>query len=105
MTVYLPAWHSHCTRARFTIVVSGSDKIAVHWSPLLYLQRRVAKLASGLFYCWLLLCNNNMAANLQWFTSGYGSRRFRIVACYGSRRFVALLNAHLEGNAARRDCW
>jgi len=35
MTVYLPEWHSHCTRARFTAVVSCSDDLAVHSCPLL----------------------------------------------------------------------
>jgi len=40
---------------------------------------QVAKLVSGLFYCWSLSCNNNMATNLQMFTSSYDIRRF--VAC------------------------
>jgi len=31
------------------------------------MQEQVAKLASGLFYCWSLSCNNNMATNLQMF--------------------------------------
>jgi len=35
-----------------------------------------------------------MATNLQ-----------RFISCYGSSRFVALLNAELAGNAARRECW
>jgi len=43
------------------------------------LQGQVAKLASGLFYCWSLSCNNNTATNLQMFTSSYDIRRF--VAC------------------------
>jgi len=67
---------THCTRARFTVVVSCSDELAVHSCPLICLQGQVAKLASGLFYCWSLLRNNNMATNLQRFTSIYGSRRF-----------------------------
>jgi len=94
MTVYLPVWHSHCTRSRFRVMVSCSGKLAVHSCTLLYLQRRVAKLASRLFYCRYLLCNNSMATNLQRFTS-----------CFGSGRCVALLNADLAGNAARRECW
>jgi len=69
MTVYLPVWHSHCTRSRFTITVSCSDKLAVHSCLFLYLQRHVAKLASKLFYCWSSLCSNSMATNLQRFTS------------------------------------
>jgi len=42
----------------------------------LCLQRRVAKVASGLFCCWSLLRNNTVATNLQRFTLYYGSRRF-----------------------------
>jgi len=42
----------------------------------------VAKVASGLFYCWSLLRSNNMAANLQKFTSYYGSRRFVAWDCW-----------------------
>jgi len=34
------------------------------------------KLASVLLYSWSLLRNNNMAINLQMFTSSYGNRRF-----------------------------
>ena len=50
---------------------SSSDELAVPSCPLLCLQGQVAKLASGLFYCWSLLCNNNMATNLLMFTSSY----------------------------------
>jgi len=41
-----------------------------------------SNVASGLYYCWSLLRNNNMATNLQ-----------RFSLCYGGRRFVAW------------DCW
>ena len=34
------------------------------------------EVASGLFYCWSLLRNNNMATNLQRLTLYYGGRRF-----------------------------
>ena len=54
MTVYLPVWHSHCTRPRFTVTMSCSDEIAVHSCPLLCAQREVVKHASGLFYFWSL---------------------------------------------------
>jgi len=37
--VYLPLWHSHYTRARFTVLVSGSGEVAVHSCPLFCLQR------------------------------------------------------------------
>ena len=40
MTVYLPVWHWHCTRARFTVLVSCSDEFAVHSCPLLCLQKQ-----------------------------------------------------------------
>ena len=43
-------------------------------NPLLCLQRQIAKLVSALFYYWPLLRNNNMATNLQRFTSSCCSR-------------------------------
>ena len=73
---FLLVWNSHCTRVRFTVIVSCSDELAVHSCPLLYLQRWVAKVASGFFCCWSLLRNNNMTTNLQRFTLYYGGRRF-----------------------------
>jgi len=39
MTLYLPVWH--CSRARFTVLVSCNDEIAVRSCPLLCLQRQV----------------------------------------------------------------
>jgi len=47
----------------------------LHSCLLLCQQRQVAKLASRFFYCWSLLPNNNLASNLQMFTSSYDSRR------------------------------
>ena len=79
ITVPLPVWHSHCTRARFTVLVSCSGELAVHSCPLLCLQGQVAKIASGWFYCWSLLCNNNMATKLLMFTSRDDSRRLALV--------------------------
>jgi len=75
-------YETHCTRARFTFTVSCSDELAVHSCPFFCLQRRVAKVARGLFYCWSLLRNNNMATNLQRFTSYYGGRRFVAWDCW-----------------------
>jgi len=46
------------------------------------LQRRVAKVTSGLFCCWSLLRNNTVATNLQRFTLYYGSRRFIAWDCW-----------------------
>jgi len=40
------------------------------------------KVTSGLFYCWSLLRNNNMATNLQRFTLYCGSRRFAAWHCW-----------------------
>ena len=79
---FLPVWNSHCTRVGFTVMVSYSDQLAVHSCPLFCLQRRVAKVASGFFYCWSLLRDNNMATNLQRFTVYYGSRRFVAWDCW-----------------------
>jgi len=94
LTIYLPVWHSDRTSARFTVLVPCIDELTVHSCFLLCLQRQVAKATNGLFYCWSLLRNNNMATNLQRFTSCYGSRRF---AC------MCLLNADfLSGNATRQ---
>ena len=47
MTLYLLVWHSHCTKARFTVLVWCSDELAVHSFPLLRLQTHVVKLASS----------------------------------------------------------
>jgi len=76
MIVYLPVCHSHCTRSRFTVPVSCSEELEFHSCPPLCLQRQVPKLAIGMFRCWVLLRKKNKAANLQRFTSSYGSRRF-----------------------------
>jgi len=38
ITAYLPVWHSHCTRARFTVLLSCSAGLALHSCPLLCLQ-------------------------------------------------------------------
>jgi len=56
--------------------VSCSDWLAVHWCPILCLQRRVAKVARGLFCCWSWLRNNTAATHLQRAALNYGSRRF-----------------------------
>ena len=102
---FLRVWNSHCTRVRFTVVVSCSDELAVDSCPLLCLQRRVANVASGLFYCWSLLRNNNMATNLQRFTLYYGGRRFVAWDCWtqtswqvmqrDSDMLIAVSHAHL----------
>jgi len=46
------------------------------------LQRRVVKVARGLFCCWSLLRNNTVATNPQRFTLCYGSRRFVAWNCW-----------------------
>jgi len=79
---FVPVWNLHCTRVRFTVVVSCSDELAVHSCPLLCLQRWVAKVASGFFCCWSLLRNNHMATNLQRFTLYYGGRCFVAWNCW-----------------------
>ena len=67
---------------RLTVLVSCSDELAVHICSFICLQRQVVKLASGLFYRWSLLQNNNMATNLHRFTSSYGSSRFATCDCW-----------------------
>jgi len=43
-----PIWPAHCTRARFTLVLSWIDELVVHSCLLPDLQMHAAKLASGL---------------------------------------------------------
>jgi len=97
MTLILHKSQAHCSDVMVMVMVycfiwlwcngngllfhmSCSDEVAVRSFPFICLQRQFAKLASGLFYCWSLLCNNNMAADLQRLTWIYGSRCF--AACY-----------------------
>jgi len=54
MTVYLLVWHWHRTRARFIVLVSCNDEIAISSCPLLCLQRQVAKLA----WQWFQTCSS-----------------------------------------------
>jgi len=82
MTVFLPVWHSHCTRVRFTVIVSCSDEFTVHSCPLLCLQRQFAKVSNRLLYCWSIMRNNTMVANLQKFTLYYGSRCLAAWDCW-----------------------
>jgi len=56
MTVHLPVRHSHCTRASFTVLVSCSRELAVHFC----LVHGMAELGNGFFCCWSLLRNNTM---------------------------------------------
>ena len=94
---FLPVWNSHCTRVRFTVIVSCSDELAVNSCLFLCLQRRFAKVASGLFCCWSLLRNNTVATNLQRFTL------YCITETGVLFHITRLLNAHiLAGNAARQ---
>jgi len=76
VSVYLSIWH--CSRARFTVLVSCND-IAVRSCQLLCLQSQVLKLASGLFHWWSSLRNNSTAINVETFASSCDSRR--ISAC------------------------
>jgi len=64
MPIYFPVWHSHCTRASFTVLVSCRDELrTAHSCPLICLQRQVAKRGKELFHYWPLLRSNNMATN------------------------------------------
>ena len=82
--VHFPVWHSHCTGAKFTVLVSCRDELlTVHSCPLLWLQSAEAgcETGEGIFYYWPLLRNNNMATNLQTFTSSCGNRYFAACDC------------------------
>ena len=52
MSIYLPIWHSHCTRFRF--IHFTVSELAVRSCPLLCVTKR----ASGFICCWSLLRNN-----------------------------------------------
>ena len=54
MPVYLPLWHSHCTTASFTVLVSFFNELAVHSCPLLC----VSKLGREFFGCWSYCVTN-----------------------------------------------
>jgi len=86
-------WFNSCIGSSFVCMTLTPHKSQVHYSGLmqlcvcssimsiLFLQRQVAKLASVLFHRWSLLRNNNMATNLQRFTSNNGRRRFTACDC------------------------
>jgi len=81
-------------RQRFTVLVSCSGELTIHSCPLICLQGQVAKLVSGLFCCWPLLRDNNMATNLQGFTLRSGNRCFAACDCWAQ--------TSLAGKAARQ---
>jgi len=62
MTVYLPIGHSHCARARFTVLISCRYELTFHSSALICPQRQDAKFLSGLFRS--LLRNNDIKLRL-----------------------------------------
>ena len=72
MPLYFSVWHSLCTTAKFTVLVSCSGELAVHSCSLLCM----ANLGADFFWCWCLLRNNVTAVNLQRFASSYDRRRF-----------------------------
>jgi len=82
----------HKSQVHSYSIMSCCDELAVHTCPLLCLQRRVAKGASGLFYCWSSLRNNsNKSAKVHFIL------RQQAFCC------MRLLNAHILGvNAARQ---
>ena len=98
-------WFNSCYDSLFASITLTLHKRQVHCSgvmqwwvcsslmrPLLPAKAGM-KVENGLFYCWCLLRNNNMATNLQ-----------RLTSCYGSRSFdcMWLLNANfLSGNATK----
>jgi len=84
MTVCFPVWHSHCTRASFTVLVSCRDELlTVHSRPLICLQRQIAKLGKEFLCYWTLLRNNNIPRTIfQRFTSSCGNRCFAACDCW-----------------------
>jgi len=96
MTVFLPVWNSHCTRVRFTVTVSCSDGLAIHSCLFPCLQRRLVKVASGLFCSWSLLRNNTVATNPQRFTLYYGSRWFVAWDCWTQTFWHAARQWHAD---------
>jgi len=75
---------------RFTVLMSYSSELAVHSCPLLC----VAELGSKFFWCWSLLSNNNMAANLQ--------RLVTVVGIFPHIAFERGRHGLATGNAARQ---
>ena len=49
LTVYLPVWHSHCTRARFTILASCNDEFAFQSCPLFFYRGRLRNWQANCF--------------------------------------------------------
>ena len=67
----------HCTRAKFTVLMSCSGELlTVHSYPLYLPAEAVCESWQWTFYYWPSLCDGNMATNLQRFTSSCGSRHF-----------------------------
>jgi len=65
MTVCLPVRHSHCTRARFTVLVSCRSELEVHLCSIGRPNLWADSSAVGL-YC----------VTITWLTSSYDSRHF-----------------------------
>jgi len=98
LKVYFPVWHSHCTWAKFTVLVLCRDELlTVHSCPLTCQQRQFVKLGNGLFYFWPLQRNNNMATNIQRFTSSCGNRCFAACDCW--------TQASWQVRQRDSDCW
>jgi len=70
MTVFLPVRYSHCTRARFTVLVSCSRELAVHLGSIGWPNLGADSTAVD-FYCVITT----------WVTSICDSRRFAAFCC------------------------
>ena len=83
LTLYFPlSFILHNSQVRCSVVMQWRICSSLMSAPLICLQRQVAKLASGLFYCCCLLHNNDLATDLQRFTSNYGRRRCAACDCW-----------------------
>jgi len=75
LTVHLPLRHSHCTRARFTVLVTCSDELYNS------LMSTTSPAEAGCQTCEQIGNNNYTATDLGKFTSSYCGRRFATCDC------------------------
>ena len=81
-------WSRTAVRMWLIHLICSNMQWWVHSFPFLWLQRKVAKLASGLLYYGSLLSNNNTTINPQTLTSSYSSRCFSTCDHAGERLFL-----------------
>ena len=75
-----PIWRNRSNR--FKTGPACRDELAVHSSPLLCLHLYVAKVASGLFFCWSALRNTIMTTSLQTLLSCFSWSCLTVCDCW-----------------------